>query len=77
MIRRAALLALLASVTSCGARTGLSDEAYEPASLYCTDAVFVARPARDLALVAGVPRALRGLARWSVVTSPSGSTPTF
>lgn len=77
MIRRAALLALLASVTSCGARTALSDEAYEPASLYCSDAVFVARPSRDLSLVAGVPRALRGLARWSVVTSPAGSTPTL
>lgn len=75
MSRRAALLALLASVTSCGARTGLNDEAYEPAFLYCSDAVFVARPARELSLVAGVPRALRGLARWSVVSSPSGSTP--
>jgi len=77
LIRRAALLAALSATASCGARTPLGDQSWEPASLYCTDADFVGRPARDLTLIAGVPRALRGLARWSVVTSPGGSNPTL
>jgi predicted small lipoprotein YifL len=33
LIRRAALLAALAATTSCGARTPLGDQAYEPASV--------------------------------------------
>ena len=77
MTGRAALVALLAATTACGARTALSDQAYEPASLYCSDALVAGRPGRDVALVAGVPRALRGRARWAVVASPPGSTATL
>ncbi len=74
MIRRVALLALL---TSCGARTALSDQPYEPASLYCTSAEFRGRPMRDLALTVGLPRALRGRAQWTVDASVAGSSPTL
>lgn len=77
MTRRAAGLALLALSTACGARTALSDQPYEPASLYCTDAIFAGRPDRDLTLIAGLPRALRGRARWTVATSVAGSNPTI
>ncbi len=74
MIRRVALLALLAS---CGARTPLSDQPYEPASLYCTSTVFVGRPMRDVALTVGLPRALWGRAQWSVDAAVAGSSPTL
>ncbi|MDO9020417.1 MAG: hypothetical protein Q7V43_26060 [Myxococcales bacterium] len=76
MTGRAALAALLAATAACGARTALNDQAWEPAALYCSDALLAGRPGRDLALVAGVPRALRGRARWAVVASPPGSTAT-
>lgn len=75
MIRRVALLALLAPGLSCGARTGLADQAYEPASLYCTDTVFLGRPDREISLIVGVPRALRSLARWTITEQVAGSTP--
>lgn len=76
MIRRAALGALLATTLSCGARTALSDQPYEPASLFCTTSAFAGRPMRDVALAVGLPRALRGRATWVVGESVPGSTPT-
>jgi hypothetical protein len=77
VIRRTAAVALLAATTACGARTALSDQPYEPASLYCTDALFTGRPDRDLTLIAGLPRALRGRTRWTVATSVDGANPTL
>lgn len=77
MTRRAAGLALLATLAACGARTALSDQPYEPAALYCTATTFVGRPMRDVALAVGLPRALRGRATWTLGESVPGSTPTI
>ena len=71
MTGRAALVALLAATTACGARTGLNDQPYEPASLYCTDALFTGRPSRDLALVVGLSHRLRGLRRAPCRAAPA------
>jgi hypothetical protein len=74
LTRRAALLALLCANSACGARTALGDQAFEPSDLHCTDAIIAGRPGRDLPLIAGVPRALRGLVRWSVSSAVPGAT---